>query len=441
MNSAMAHGPVDDYDDYQTDAPHEPEVWKRSADVWRFASRLSPKRIDLYLRFRTARQIPRPFRARFAAMRIPEETVDRALGEVRGLDDWMGAWNRAAQRFLSEARREDGAGRWFEAAVARREAAMCYHAAHFVTDTDPRTVRALKAAGVAAFAQAVPRLMPETRKIAVPWRTSQLPAYIARPTDFEGPHPLVVLFNGATTTKEELLLWSDPFLERGIAVMTVDWPGTGEATHLALTADCDDVTDGLLDFADDQPDLDPDAVVLLGFSLGGSVAVRAAALDRRIAACIAVTPPYDPRTWIHYVNPIVRQQLMQLARDPNWVEELLDEFSLGEVVPKLRAPLLVFGAGRDLVVPPEEALHLASAAGELATLVWYRRGSHGLYEHLDDWSNIAADWIVSMFPAGARIPSASTQVDEDFPTVSPARPDTAHAVDAFDDYDDEEEIV
>jgi pimeloyl-ACP methyl ester carboxylesterase len=170
--------------------------------------------------------------------------------------------------------------------------------------------------------------------------------------------------------------------------------------------------------------------------------VRSAALDRRIAACIAVTPPYEPRTWIHYVNPIVRQQLMQLARDPNWVEELLDEFSLGEIVPKLRTPLLVFGAGRDLVVPPEESLHLSSAAGELATLVWYRRGSHGLYEHLDDWSNLAADWIVSMFPAGERLADASTQVDEELPNVSPPRLEPAPpTVDALDDFEDDEEFL
>jgi len=426
----------------QRDPVEAPELWKRSPDVWRFASRLSPKRIDLYLRLRTARQIPRSFRARFAAMRLSEETVDRVLGEVRGLDDWMGAWNRAAQRFLSEARREETAGRSFEAAVARRQASMCYHAAHFVTDTDPRTVRALKAAGVAAFAQAVPRLMPETRRVAIPWRTSQLPAYFAKPLEYAGPHPLVVLFNGATTTKEELLLWADAYLERGIAVLTVDWPGTGEATHLALTADCDDVTDGLLDFAYDQPDLDPEAIVLLGFSLGGSVAIRAAAFDRRVGACIAVTPPYEPRTWIHYVNPIVRQQLMQLARDPNWVDELLQEFSLGDVIPKLRSPLLVFGAGRDLVVPPEESLHLASAAGELATLVWYRRGSYGLYETLDDWSHLAADWITSMYPPSERIATSSTRVDEELPNVVASPADAAPPdLDPLEDFEDDEKHV
>ncbi|MCC6792773.1 MAG: alpha/beta fold hydrolase [Thermomicrobiales bacterium] len=428
---------------YEESDPIEPILWNRSSDIWRLSSRLSPKRIDLFLRLRSARQIPLSFRARFVAMRIPPDVVDHTLGEVRGLGDWMTAWNRSAQHFLAEGRREDGAGRWYEAAVARRNAAMCYHAAHFVTDTDPRTVRALKAAGVAAFAQSVPRLMPETRRITIPWRTNQLPAYLAKPRDFAGPHPLVVMFNGATTTKEELLLWADPFLERGVAVMTVDWPGTGEAGNLTLTADCDDITDGLLDFAHDEPGLDSDAVILLGFSLGGSVAIRAAAFDRRIAASIAITPPYEPRAWIGYVNPIVRHQLLLLAKDPEAIEELLHEFSLGDVIGKLRAPLLVFGAGRDLVVPPEESLHLASAAGDLATLVWYKRGSHGLYEFLDDWADLAATWITSMFPAGERVERMSTRVDdEEEPAATVAEHAPVTSRDAtYDDYDDDEDYL
>lgn len=420
----------------------EPMLWNRSSDLWRLSSRLSPKRIDLFLRLRSARQIPLSFHARFVAMRIPHDVVDQTLSDIRGLGDWMSAWNRAAQQFLAEGRREDGAGRWYEAALARRNAAMCYHAAHFVTDTDPRTVRALKAAGVAAFAQAVPRLMPETRRVTIPWRTHQLPAYLAKPRGYAGPHPLVVMFNGATTTKEELLLWADPFLDQGIAVMTLDWPGTGEAAGLTLTADCDDITDGVIDFAHEEPGLDSDAITLLGFSLGGSVAIRAAAFDRRIAACIAVTPPYEPRVWIGYVNPIVRQQLLLLANDPDSIEDLLHEFSLGDVIGRLRSPLLVFGAGRDLVVPPEESLHLASAAGDLATLVWYKRGSHGLYEFLDDWGVLAANWVASLCPPGERSAQQSTWVDDEpLVRVTEPPPQPTEQTESYDEYDEDEDYL
>lgn len=387
-----------------------PRLWRFAPDAWRASKRLNERRIDLYLRLRGGKAVPRSIQARIRAMRIPDEQIHDALAQVRGLGDWMGVWNQIAQQFLGDARRQDVANRWQEAAVSRRNAAMCYHVAHFVTDTDPRTVRALKAAGVAAFAQAIPQLMPETRRVLVAWRASQLPGYLAKPAVSSGGAPLIVLLNGMTTTKEEMILWSDRFLANGVAVLALDWPGTGEAaTSEPLSPDCDDITDGLISFVADEPGLDPARIVLCGFSLGGSLAIRATALDRRIAGAVAVTPPYEPRSWIGYVNSVIRQQLVALAVDDEYAEAALDGFSLADVMPRFHAPLLIFGAARDLTVPPEESLNLAAAAGDLATLVWYPDGSHGLYDYLDDWTDVAARWTLEV--TGGPSVARSTQVE------------------------------
>ena len=112
---------------------------------------------------------------------------------------------------------------------------------------------------------------------------------------------------------------------------------------------------------------------------------------------------------MHYVNPIVRQQFVSLAADGDASGDLVESFSLADVMPRFRSPLLVFGAARDLIVPPEESLHLAAAAGEFASLVWYPTGSHGLYEFLDDWTEVAAVWTLEI--AGVSPPSSSTRVD------------------------------
>lgn len=396
------------------------QTWRFAAHGWRFSNRLTPRTINFYLRLRTGKRLPRSFRARFAAMKLPPETIDGVLGEVRGLGDWMAAWNRAAQRHLSDARRAETDGRWQEAAESRRNAAMCYHAAHLITDTDQRTLRALRSSAATVFSQAVPKLMTDTRKVAVRWRTNQLPAYLAKPHDIPPRGaPVVVMLNGATTTKEELLLWSDPLLERGLAVLTLDWPGTGEAFDAGrMTSRCDDFTDGLFGLLAQEPDLNADRVALLGFSLGAAVAVRAAASDRRIDACVTVTGPFDPRRWIRSVNPIVRQQLEGMAGLDVPVKEFASDFSLVDITRRMRCPLLVLGAGRDLVVPPEESLHLAAAVGDLATLIWYPTGSHGLYEQIGDWTRVAAIWLRSMLaPELGLAPFDSTRVEDRFPGI------------------------
>jgi alpha-beta hydrolase superfamily lysophospholipase len=391
------------------------QTWRFAAHGWRFSNRLTPRSINLFLRLRTGRGLPRSFRARFAAMKLPQETIDNALGDIRGLGDWMAAWNRAAQRHLSDARRAETDGRWQESAVGRRNAAMCYHAAHLITDTDQRTLRALRSSAATVFSQAIPRLMADTRKVTVRWRTSQLPGYLAKPAEITtSGAPVVVMLNGATTSKEELLLWADPFLERGLAVLTLDWPGTGEAFDTGrITSRCDDFTDGLFNLLDQELDLNSERVALLGFSLGAAVAVRAAASDRRIDACVAVTGPYDPRRWIRSVNPIVRQQLEGMAGVVVPVKEFANDFSLVDITRRLRAPLLVLGAGHDLIVPPEESLHLCAAVGNLGTLIWYPTGTHGLYEHIDDWTRVTAIWLRSMLaPELGMAPIDSTRVED-----------------------------
>jgi pimeloyl-ACP methyl ester carboxylesterase len=148
-------------------------------------------------------------------------------------------------------------------------------------------------------------------------------------------------------------------------------------------------------------------VALVGFSLGGAVAALAAAHDRRIEAVVAVTPPYDARRWYGRAQPLLRQHLAALTEGEERAAQLAARFALPGVVERTRCPMLVIGAGRDLIVPPEEAIWFCLAAGERGTLLWYPHGSHGLYEEIPDWTAQTADWLSVTF-AGM---TPSTYVD------------------------------
>ncbi len=412
---------VDDDRPAMNRAPQSrPEPWKFSDRLWNLSRRLTPQTVNYFLRLRSANAIPQTMRSRFEAMLIPQETISRCLGEVHRLDDWVGAWNRAAQRFMAESRREEQAGDWDASWVARRNAAMCYHAAHLITEDDPRVVRALRASAVQAFSQSITRLVPSTRRVGIPWRTRRLPAYLTIPTDSAKPAPVIVMLNGATTTKEETFLWSLGLQERGFAVIALDWPGTGEAIDgMPLSSYCDDMTDGIFQLIESEPDLASASVAFFGVSLGAVVALRAAANDRRVSAVVALTPPYDPRPWMSAINPLVAQQLVSLAGQAQSLPVLIADFSLPDVIDKIRCPVLVFGAARDLVVPPDESMKLTSALGTLGTLVWYHDGAHGLYDRIDDWSDVTGTWLESVFDGGecgepetGRVEAQSTRVDQ-----------------------------
>ncbi|CAA9538903.1 MAG: hypothetical protein AVDCRST_MAG49-631 [uncultured Thermomicrobiales bacterium] len=389
-----------------------PPTWHLAGYAWRFARVLTLPRFDRLLRLGGPRFLPRTARARFLAMGLPPAIVDETLASVRSVDDWADAWTGAAQRFMSAARQARAGGDPVELARARQQAALCYHVAPFFARDDHRLARASRASAVSLFAQSVAALLPDTRRVLVPWRATSLPGYLSLPPDPSGPVPLVVLLNGATTAKEELILWRAAFLERGLAVLALDWPGTGEAAGLGpASADHDDFTDGVFDLVAHDRALDAERVALIGISIGGAMAVRAAAVDRRLAACAAVTPPFDAGRWIDAVSDVVYAPLATLAGGDDEVDRLAEEFALPHVVGRLRCPLLVLGAGRDLVVPPNEAVALAAAVGDAATLVWYGDAGHALFDAYPTWTEDAARWVASLFGIEeSTVPS--TQVDD-----------------------------
>ncbi len=384
-----------------------PRQWRFAPAVWRGGRHVSRRQIDLLLRARSAAAIPGGAH-RFVAMGIPSEIVEQTLRRVRSLDGWSDAWTWTAQRFLGEARQREGAGHDREAASSRREAALAYHAATVWTQDDVKKTRALRSTSVMLFAQATPVILPDAVRVDVRWRTRTLPGYLLRPTGVQRP-ALVVLLNGVTNAKEELVAWSDNFLARGIGVLALDWPGTGELDGLRPEGNtpCDDLTDGIFETAGAHG-FDVDRIGLAGLGIGGALAVHIAAADRRVAACVAICPPFDATVWAAAIHPLMRRQLVWSGPDGN-ADELAAGYALPDVVPRMRAPVLVFGGGRDMVVPPGEAIRLASAAGAQGTLVWFPDGQHGLYGHIDAWTDDAARWLVEIL--GPHTNPDSTRVE------------------------------
>lgn len=377
-------------------APVPLQTWRYVSDAWRLAQRVDIRYVDMVFRARSARILPTSARARFIEMGIPADVVTETLGRIRRADQWSTQWIETAQRFLGESRRQVSAMNTREAAQTRQIAALCYHAAQIFEIFDRLTMSRCRAAASSLFTQTLPVLYPNVRHMWIPWRSTSLPALFQLPDPVPGPVGLVVILNGTSMSKEETLKWHDRFLEQGYAVMSLDSPGTGEATSIAgAAADQDDVLDGVFTIFEREPMLDLSRVVVLGASLGGNQAVRVLAHDRRLMAAVAVSPPYDPERWLDRVNPLLMRELEFMVDEDSIPEtrERVAEFSLERSVAASRQPMLVFGGGRDLLVPPNEAQLLAAKAGERATLAWYPTGGHCLFGMTDQWTFEAATWI------------------------------------------------
>ena len=379
--------------------------WRARANGNELSFRLAvllgqPNLIDATFRLFSAGIMPAPARKRFLYAGIDPADLARTLRAIRSLADWPVAW-------AAEGRRQEALARTAELATAPaiiaaapgywRSAALAYGFAGAVVSADTAIGAECEAARRVAFRRAAPGLTPPAEAVTLPWRGSPLSGWLRRPRGVPGPTPLVVLFNGAGIVKEEMTLWSDEFLARGLATLAFDGPGCGELRgRLATDRDQEDITATILDWAEAHPALDGARVGLLGVSFGGAQVIHHTARNPRVAACVSVTPPYDPSRYIDRVHPFVMAEIAALCDiNPAAIVARASDLSCVRFVADVHCPTLVIGAGLDAILPPTEAGRLYEALRCPKTFLYLRRATHIGLSHIDVWTEAAAEWLAA----------------------------------------------
>lgn len=369
------------------------ESWPLATDVWRLNGRLDLRYVNLFMKFCGAHRVPVSVVSRLYTLGIPPEVVYTTLKSIRHLDEWSHEWVETAQQYLGTYRREVSAGNRPEAERSRYMAAMCYQAAQIMEFNDVRTRNNCRAWAANLARLSLPSRNQNARHFSIPWNDLELPVLFEVPEFGDGPFGLVIFLNGLSLSKEETFNWAPQFLDAGYAVMSVDSPGTGEATSLGpVNPRYTDILDGVFELLSNEPSIDLQRVVLIGASLGGNEAIRIARRSPHIMAVVAVTPAIQPARWINHASPMLVAELAELV-EPERHAELAEGFDALEAAERSTQPMLIFGAGRDMVVPPTDSQHLAERLGERATFVWYPEVGHCMYVAAEQWTFEAAAWI------------------------------------------------
>ncbi|CAK7210763.1 hypothetical protein SBRCBS47491_000889 [Sporothrix bragantina] len=111
------------------------------------------------------------------------------------------------------------------------------------------------------------------------------------------PRPTVILGNGYDGAQEEMLHATGfDALDRGYNVITYEGPGqptVRREQNLGFITNWETVVTPVVDFLETLPEVDATKLGLFGYSMGGWLAVRAAAFEHRLAAVWAVDGLYS----------------------------------------------------------------------------------------------------------------------------------------------------
>jgi pimeloyl-ACP methyl ester carboxylesterase len=135
------------------------------------------------------------------------------------------------------------------------------------------------------------------RPVEIPFEGTTLPGYYCLVDSSGAKRPLLIIHSGFDGTAEELYLANTvPALKRGFNCLLFEGPGQGRVIReqkLYFRYDWETVVTPVVDYAVKLPEVDTGRIALLGISLGGYLAPRAAAFEPRIKACIANGGVYD----------------------------------------------------------------------------------------------------------------------------------------------------
>jgi pimeloyl-ACP methyl ester carboxylesterase len=214
-------------------------------------------------------------------------------------ESWYQEWLRTAERIDELGEASLASGHLVSAREAFLRASNYYRTAYIFligAPTDSRLVRAFEKQAD-AFRKAAALFSPPIRLIAIPYEQTTLPGYFFRVDGSGRRRPTLILTGGYDSTAEELYFFNAAAaLRRGYNCLCFDGPGQGAALikqGLVFRPDWEHVVGPVVDYVLTQPEADPQRIALMGASLGGYLAPRAASYERRLAACIADAGEFD----------------------------------------------------------------------------------------------------------------------------------------------------
>ncbi|AZV57504.1 alpha/beta fold hydrolase [Clostridium sp. AWRP] len=225
------------------------------------------------------------------------EVISTANKILEGdFESWCTEWTKLAKRIHAFADKCYLEGHLVSAKGAYLRASNYYRTAEFYLHENPNDSRIneLYDAGVKCFSKVMKLNKPVIEAVKIPYENITLPGHFYHGGDEK--KPVLVVVNGFDGTKEEFYGMAMSALARGMNFFTFEGPGQGEAVrkqHLFFRYDYEKVVTPVIDYLISRKEIDPNRIVLMGESFGGYLAPRAAAYEKRIAACIANGGVYD----------------------------------------------------------------------------------------------------------------------------------------------------
>ena len=332
---------------------------------------------------------------RFVSSGVPLTDFEEVTAGISRWDEWCAAWSARGAIHEEIGRQALADGFRLSAGEHLTRAAMCYHFGKFMFVHDLEQMKRAHRKVIECRGLALPLLPIPGERVEIPYQGKRLAGVLRKPAGAGRP-PVVVMCVGLDSTKEEMDGYENTFLARGMATLSFDGPGQGEAEYdIPIRGDYEVAVKAVVDYIETRTDLDAGRVGLWGVSLGGYYAARAAAFEKRVKACISLSGPYN---WVETFdgrNELSREafRVRSHCKTMDEAREAAKKLTLEGVAKKITCPIFVVGGELDNLTPPHNAKRIAAEVAGPCELLIVKGGNHVANNRRYQFQTQTADWM------------------------------------------------
>jgi 2,6-dihydroxypseudooxynicotine hydrolase len=242
--------------------------------------------------------------------------------------------------------------------------------------------------------KALPHLRPAITKFELGQGADRIVGLMSLPATT--PAPVMISLPGLDSTKETRHGSRASWVARGFAVLSIDGPGQGEASRWStIRHDYEVAISAVIDWIEQQDALDETRIAVVGMSLSGYYAPRAAAFEPRISATVGNCGPYDWAECFDIIPQVTREAFTYYsgAESEEQARELAAKLTLKGVAQNITSPLLIVHGERDPLIPWQQGQRIVDEASGPAEFVLVEGGNHGVNNLPFRARPVILDWV------------------------------------------------
>lgn len=225
----------------------------------------------------------------------------------------------------------------------------------------------------------------------------------------EGDHarPTVLVTNGLEGTIQEVLLPALRLRDRGIAMVTMEMPGTFQYRRPLSTA-TEDAYEAVIEQLAAHPRVDADRMGMMGISFGAHWSTRMAARSSRLKAVVSNGGLYHRSFGAAAAVGMPEIMLWTLrrttgARNLAALAHRLHALSIKKLYRTIPVPILAINGDTDTLVSTQDTVDLARAAPH-GELLLYADDDHCAMGHYSEWLDTSTAWLQERLDVPASTP-------------------------------------